>query len=91
MIELKKCRDKIDAIDRELLRLFEERMHVVKEVAGTKKVNGISICDSSREDELIAAIKDMSEDGLSVYDEALFEKIMELSKLYQSRCLEEKL
>ena len=66
-------------------------MHVVKEVAGIKKVNGISICDSSREDELIAAIKDMSEDGLSVYDEALFEKIMELSKLYQSRCLEEKL
>lgn len=91
MIELKKCRDKIDALDREILRFFEERMHVVKEVAGIKKANGISICDSSREDELIAAIKDMSEDGLSEYDKALFMKIMELSKLYQSRCLEEKL
>ena len=89
MIELKKCRGKIDALDREILRFFEERMHVVKEVAGIKKANGISICDSSREDELIAAIKDMSEDGLSEYDKALFEKIMELSKLYQSRCLEE--
>ena len=33
----------------------------------------------------------MSEDGLSEYDKALFMKIMELSKLYQSRCLEEKL
>lgn len=91
MIELKKCRDKIDALDHEILRFFEERMHVVKEVAGIKKANGISICDSSREDELIAAIKDMSEDGLSEYDKALFMKIMELSKLYQSRCLEEKL
>lgn len=91
MIELKKCRNKIDALDREILRFFEERMHVVKEVAGIKKANGISICDSSREDELIAAIKDMSEDGLSEYDKALFMKIMELSKLYQSRCLEEKL
>ena len=91
MIELKKCRDKIDAIDRELLRLFEERMHVVREVASIKKANGIGIYDSSREDELIAAIKKMSEDGLSEYDEALFEKIMELSKLYQSRCLEDKL
>lgn len=91
MIELKKCRDKIDAIDREILRLFEERMHVVREVASIKKANGISICDSSREDELIAAIKNMSEDGISEYDEALFEKIMELSKLYQSRCLEDKL
>ncbi len=91
MIELKKCRDKIDAIDREILRLFEERMHVVREVAGIKKANGIGICDSSREDELIAAIKKMSEDGLYKYDEALFEKIMELSKLYQSRCLEDKL
>lgn len=91
MIELKKCRDKIDAIDREILRLFEERMHVVREVASIKKANGIGIYDSSREDELVAAIKKMSEDGLSEYDEALFEKIMELSKLYQSGCLEDKL
>ncbi|MBF1185634.1 MAG: chorismate mutase [[Eubacterium] sulci] len=89
MIELKKCRDKIDALDRELLRLFEERMHIVKDVAYIKKANGIGICDSSREAELISAIKAMSEDGLSEYDKALFEKIMELSKLYQSRCLEE--
>ena len=91
MIELKKCRDKIDALDRELLRLFEERMHIVKDVADIKKANGIGICDSSRETELISAIKAMSEDGLSEYDKALFMKIMELSKLYQSRCLEEKL
>lgn len=89
MIELKRCREKIDTIDLEILRLFEERMHIVKDVAYIKKANGIGICDSSREDELIAAIKDMSEDGLSEYDKALFEKIMELSKLYQSRCLEE--
>lgn len=89
MIELKRFREKIDTIDRELLRLFEERMHIVKDVAGIKKANGIGICDSSREKELISAIKAMSEDGLSEYDKALFEKIMELSKLYQSRCLEE--
>lgn len=89
MIELKRCREKIDTIDLEILRLFEERMHIVKDVAYIKKANGIGICDSSREDELIAAIKNMSEDGLSEYDKALFEKIMELSKLYQSRCLEE--
>lgn len=89
MIELKRCREKIDTIDLEILRLFEERMHVVKEVAGIKKANGIGICDSSREAELISVIKAMSEDGLSEYDKALFEKIMELSKLYQSRCLEE--
>ena len=91
MIELKRCREKIDTIDLEILRLFEERMHVVKEVAGIKKANGIGICDSSREAELISVIKAMSEDVLSEYDKALFEKIMELSKLYQSRCLEEKL
>ena len=89
MIELKRCREKIDTIDLEILRLFEERMHVVKEVACIKKANGIGICDSSREAELISAIKAMSEDGLSEYDKALFEKIMELSKLYQSWCLEE--
>ena len=87
MIELKKCRDKIDVIDREILKLFEERMHV----ADIKKANGIGVCDSVREKELIKEKKDMSEGELSEYVEALFEKIMELSKQYQSRCLEEKL
>ena len=42
MIELKRCREKIDTIDLEILRLFEERMHVVKEVACIKKANGIA-------------------------------------------------
>ena len=91
MIELKKCRDKIDGIDREILKLFEERMHVVRDVADIKKANGIDVCDSIREKELIKEKKDMSEGELSEYVEALFEKIMELSKQYQSRCLEEKL
>lgn len=91
MIELKKCRDKIDVIDREILKLFEERMHVVRDVADIKKANGIGVCDSVRESELIKDKKDMSEGELSEYVEALFEKIMELSKQYQSRCLEEKL
>lgn len=53
MIELKKCRDKIDVIDREILKLFEERMHVVRDVADIKKANGIGVCDSVRERELI--------------------------------------
>ena len=89
MIELKRCREKIDTIDLEILRLFEERMRIVKYVVYIKKAKGIGICNCSREADLISAIKAMSEDGLSEYDKALFEKIMELSKLYQSRCLEE--
>lgn len=91
MIELKKCRDKIDVIDREILKLFEERMHVIRDVADIKKANGIGVCDSVRERELIKDKKDMSEGELSEYVEALFEKIMELSKQYQSRYLKEKL
>ena len=91
MIELKKCRDKIDGIDREILKLFEERMHVVRDVADIKKANGIGICDSVRERELIKDKKDMGEGEHSEYVEALCAKSIELSQQYQRWCWEEKL
>ena len=32
--DLKECREKLDGIDREIVRLFEERMAVCGQVAG---------------------------------------------------------
>ena len=49
---LEKQRAEIDAIDREIVELFERRMQVVVDVARIKKVNGIAILDASREKEV---------------------------------------
>jgi len=49
MNKLEECRLKIDAIDNEIIRLYEERMKAVKDVAEYKIENGLEVLDSSRE------------------------------------------
>ena len=49
MNKLEECRLKIDAIDNEIIRLYEERMKAVKDIAEYKIENGLEIRDSSRE------------------------------------------
>lgn len=47
MKDLKTCREEIDRIVTELVRLFEERMNVVQEVAAYKKEHHMPVLDSS--------------------------------------------
>jgi len=49
MNKLEECRLMIDAIDNEIIRLYEERMKAVKDIAEYKIENGLEILDSSRE------------------------------------------
>jgi len=53
MNELDNYRQKIDAIDQELTRLFEERLETVLKVGDYKKENQLPILDAIREQELI--------------------------------------
>ena len=49
MNKLEECHLKIDAIDNEIIRLYEERMKAVKDIAEYKIENGLEVLDSSRE------------------------------------------
>lgn len=49
MDKLTECRNKIDEIDTQIIKLYEERMQVVKEVALFKIENNIPVLDVSRE------------------------------------------
>ncbi len=49
MNKLEECRLKIDAIDNEIIRLYEERMKAVKDSAEYKINSGLEVLDSSRE------------------------------------------
>ena len=69
---LEKQRSKIDKIDKELVKLFEERMNTVVEVAQIKKENNIEIFDSSRENLVIDKVKSYLENeklGKYLYQE----------------------
>ncbi|MDY6037890.1 MAG: chorismate mutase [Eubacterium sp.] len=82
---IKACRDKIDELDERLVKIFEERLGIAKEISEYKKARGLQILDSDREEKLITRIKNISCKELAEYNEELFIKIMELSKRHQSR------
>ena len=89
-MELEEIRRKIDEIDAEILRLFEERLDVCAEIAAYKKENEKPVLDKIREVRKLESIEKQCQDKRNVYlAKALFEKIMELSRKRQTRIIEE--
>ena len=83
---LDKQRAEIDAIDREIVALFERRMQVVVDVARIKKENGIAILDASREKEVIAKVQSYLKDAALKEELAeAYETLMKVSKDYQKK------
>lgn len=83
---LEKQRAEIDAIDREIVALFERRMQVVVDVARIKKENGIAILDASREKEVITKVQSYLKDATLKEELAeAYETLMKVSKDYQKK------
>ena len=83
---LEKQRAEIDAIDREIVALFERRMQVVVDVARIKKENGIAILDASREKEVIVKVQSyLKDDHLKEELAEVYETLMKVSKDYQKK------
>ena len=53
MRELESCRQEIDEIDAELVRLFERRMGVCRDVALYKQAHYMDILNAAREETVI--------------------------------------
>lgn len=81
---LLQARARIDEIDREMARLFSERMDAVRQVATYKKQHGLPILDASREAQLIERNAAWIEDeALRAYYINYMKYNMELSRRYQ--------
>lgn len=57
MDRLLELRNKIDSIDKEIIRLFEERMAAADGVAAYKRSVGKAVLDRTREKEKIASVR----------------------------------
>ena len=55
-MDLLEIRDKIDLVDEEIVRLFEERMNLCKDVAEFKIKNHKQVLDTEREKQKIEKI-----------------------------------
>lgn len=85
-MELDEIRTKIDGIDGEIIKLFEERMACAKEVAEYKKTHDVPVLQSGREEQVIAkAQSNIANHELRSYAPELMNCLMELSKDYQRR------
>lgn len=89
MSNLNDVRKKINEIDKEMARLFEERMKASEEVALYKKENALPIFDSNREKDVINKnLQYLSNDIYKEYYVKFIQNTMDLSKKYQTRLLE---
>ncbi|WP_368247321.1 chorismate mutase [Clostridium perfringens] len=82
--KLAQCRKEIDRIDGELMKLFEERMNVVLDVARYKKENNMEIFHKDRENQVIEKnLSRVKNKELLPYVEEMLHALMDISKEYQ--------
>ncbi len=86
-MDLKDLREKIDAIDGEIIRLFEQRMNISEEVAKYKLENNLPVLDSARERVKLSEIYESSAEGMKSYTSVLYSLIFELSRLHQKKII----
>ena len=86
-MELSDYREKIDSIDKELIRLFAQRMDTAAEIARYKKEHGMKVLDSARERAKLNDIASMVPEELSEYAISLYSLIFELSRSSQNRII----
>ena len=89
-MELQELRMKIDEIDSELVKLFQQRMDVAADVAVYKRQNHLPVLDMAREREKLAALAEMARPDMQTYVQMLYSMIFELSRSYQSELNREK-
>ena len=85
-MDLKESRTKIEKIDKEMAKLFEERLDAVREIASYKKQNALPIYDELREKQLIEKNTQFIENTeyLQYYTKFL-KDLMNVSKSFQEK------
>ena len=86
-MDLNELRNKIDSIDKELVKLFKERMETAAEVGRFKQENGVPVFNRQREREIINNVTASVPDELQSYTKTLYQTLFELSRSYQKRII----
>ena len=80
---LEESRAAIDRIDRELVKLFCERMSVSADVAEYKRAVGKPVTDAARERALLCKVSELAGPEMEENVRSLYATILSLSKAYQ--------
>lgn len=89
-MDLLECRNKLDVIDKQIVKLFEERMDICAKVAETKIASGKAVYDAEREKQKLDAVSAMADSEFNqVAVRELFSQMMSISRKYQYSILAE--
>ncbi len=90
MRDLKDSRKEIDEIDSEIVKLFEKRMEICRDVADFKLKTGKPVLDRQRELDKIKVLREKASNNFYAHGvEELFEQIMAMSRKMQYKLLTE--
>lgn len=90
MADLKKLREQIDEVDRQMVALFEKRQEICRSVACYKIENQKKVLNRDREQEKLAAVTAMAEDEANRHGiRDMFIQLMASSRKLQYRLLTE--
>lgn len=84
-MDLIELRNKIDEIDSELTKLFEERMKTAALVGKYKQENNLPVFSAERENEVLSNVTANISEDLQTEIRALYNTIFELSRSYQEK------
>ena len=89
MKSLEESRAEIDAVDKEIVRLFEKRMVICRDVARYKLAHGMQVLDRSREEQVLDSRAAMLQNPYWTDSvRSLFECMMALSRAEQEKLLQ---
>ena len=90
MKDLPETRRALDAVDRQIVALFEERMNLARDVAEYKIARGLPVLDRSREEQVLESRCALLQDAYwAPALRELYEQIMALSRAEQQKMVEE--
>jgi chorismate mutase/prephenate dehydratase len=87
-MDLTQCRQQIDNIDDQLVKLFAQRMEVAAAVAQCKRETGKPVMDAARERAKLLDVMSKSPDEFKDYTMSLYSLIFEMSRSYQHQILD---
>ena len=83
-MDLQDLREKLDRIDEQIVKLYEERMEITSQVADYKIETGKKVLDKSREEEKLRMVRSMTHNDFNAHGvQELFEQIMSMSRKLQ--------
>lgn len=90
MMDIQELRKQINQIDEQLVKSFEDRMHVALEIAKYKKDNHLPVFDPAREREVLNKQTAAVGKDLTMYVKLLYNTLFDLSRSYQHGYMNQK-